>query len=86
MQIISAQGRTLTIDLLNREESNRGNHPRNRGKITVQAEESVSSKTTVEMILSCTDLEYKDLFSRSVRTTGFEFLPLFLSFPFLVSY
>ncbi|GMN60468.1 hypothetical protein TIFTF001_029557 [Ficus carica] len=64
-EIISAQGRTLTIDLLNREESNRGNHPRNCGKIAVHAEESISSKTTVEMILSCTDLEYKDLFSRS---------------------
>ncbi|EXC05169.1 Protein BONZAI 2 [Morus notabilis] len=63
--IMIRQDRSLTIDLLHREESNRGNHSRNCGKITVHAEESASSKTTIEMILSCSDLEYKDLFSRS---------------------
>ncbi|EXC05167.1 Protein BONZAI 1 [Morus notabilis] len=64
-EIMIRQDRSLTIDLLHREESNRGNHSRNCGKITVHAEESASSKTTIEMILSCSDLEYKDLFSRS---------------------
>lgn len=78
MQIMIRQDRSLTIDLLHREESNSGNHSRNYGKITVHAEESASSKTTIEMILSCSDLEYKDLFSRSVGTTGF--LRLTLSF------
>ncbi|KAM6583971.1 hypothetical protein CsatB_010973 [Cannabis sativa] len=64
-QIMIKQDRSLTIDLMHREESTRETRPRHCGKITVRAEESVSSKTTVEMILSCIDLEYKDLFSRS---------------------
>ncbi|CAJ1937599.1 unnamed protein product [Sphenostylis stenocarpa] len=38
---------------------------RNCGKLLVHAEECVSSKTTVEMTLRCSDLEYRDLFSKS---------------------
>lgn len=82
MQIMTTRERPLAIDLLHREDSTRANHPQNRGKILVHAEESVSSKTTIEMILSCSDLEYKDLFSRSVGPTGFLLISLCLFLPF----
>ncbi|PON97476.1 Protein BONZAI [Trema orientale] len=64
-EIMTKKDRSLTIDLLHREDSTRATRPQNCGKITVHAEESISSKTTIEMTLSCIDLEYKDLFSRS---------------------
>ncbi|KAL5564788.1 hypothetical protein UlMin_027952 [Ulmus minor] len=59
-QIMTRKDRSLTLDL-----SYRGTNPRNGGKITVHAEECISSKTTIEMILRCSDLEQKDLFSKS---------------------
>ncbi|XP_023902123.1 protein BONZAI 1 [Quercus suber] len=64
-EIVTKSNRSLTLDLVHREESTRSTRPRNLGKLTVHAEESVSSKTTTEMILRCSDLEYKDLFSKS---------------------
>lgn len=76
VQIVTKSNRSLTSDLVHREESTRSTHPRNLGKLTVHAEESVSSKTTTEMILRCSDLEYKDLFSKSVWAA--KFLILFL--------
>lgn len=39
--------------------------PKNLGGITVLAEETVTSRTAVEMTLQCTNLENKDLFSKS---------------------
>lgn len=66
MQVVTKSNRSLTLDLVHREESNRSNRMRNHGKLTVHAEECISSKTTTEMILRCSDLEYKDLFSKSV--------------------
>ena len=81
MQIMTRRDRTLTIDLLNREGSARATRPQNSGNISIHAEESISSKTTVEMILSCPDLEYKDLFSRSVGPNGFFFI-FSVYFPF----
>ncbi|KAF3969799.1 hypothetical protein ACB098_04G168600 [Castanea mollissima] len=64
-EIVTKSNRSLTLDLVHREESTRSTRPRNIGKLTVRAEESLSSKTTTEMILRCSDLEYKDLFSKS---------------------
>ncbi|XP_015888545.1 protein BONZAI 1 isoform X1 [Ziziphus jujuba] len=64
-QIMTRSDRTLSLDLEQREGSSRSNRPRKHGKIIVHAEECISSKTTTEMILRCSDLEYKDLFSRS---------------------
>ncbi|XP_047940631.1 protein BONZAI 1-like isoform X3 [Salvia hispanica] len=56
--------RTITVDLA-REEVSAPGHTRKCGQLTVYAEESVASKTTVELILRCSDLESKDLFSKS---------------------
>lgn len=64
-EVVTKSNRSLTLDLVHREESNRSNRMRNHGKLTVHAEECISSKTTTEMILRCSDLEYKDLFSKS---------------------
>ncbi|XP_028765247.1 protein BONZAI 1 isoform X2 [Neltuma alba] len=62
-QIITKPGRSLTLDLL--EDSSRLNCFQNCGKLIVNAEECVSSKTTIEMIFRCSDLEYRNLFSKS---------------------
>ncbi|KAK9926529.1 hypothetical protein M0R45_023755 [Rubus argutus] len=64
-QIVAKSDRLLTLDLVYREDSSRSNRHQNLGKLIVHAEESVSSKTTIEMSLRCLDLEYKDLFSKS---------------------
>ncbi|XP_061372312.1 protein BONZAI 1-like isoform X2 [Gastrolobium bilobum] len=63
-EIITKPGRSLTLDL-HKEDSIRSTHSQNCGKLLVHAEECVSSKTTIEMILRCSDLEHRDLFSKS---------------------
>ncbi|KAJ1404981.1 von Willebrand factor, type A [Sesbania bispinosa] len=63
-EIITKPDRSLTLDL-HREDTIRSSHSQNCGKLLVHAEECVNSKTTVEMILRCSDLEYRDLFSKS---------------------
>ncbi|KAG5523157.1 hypothetical protein RHGRI_035094 [Rhododendron griersonianum] len=64
-QIVTKSDRLLTLDLVRKDESAGSNHPRNLGALTVYAEETVSSKTVTELILRCSDLESRDLFSRS---------------------
>ncbi|KAK9278515.1 hypothetical protein L1049_028082 [Liquidambar formosana] len=64
-QIITKSDKSLTLDLVSREESSSSTHHRNLGELTIRAEESISSKTITEIIFRCSDLEYKDLFSRS---------------------
>ncbi|KAK2662231.1 hypothetical protein Ddye_000805 [Dipteronia dyeriana] len=64
-EIVTKSNRSLTLDLVRREESIPSTHPQYRGKFTVHAEECINSKTTTEMTLRCSDLEYKDLFSRN---------------------
>lgn len=64
-EIVPKSNRSLTLDLLRREESAGSTSQKNFGQLTVRAEECISSKTTTELILRCVDLEYKDLFSRS---------------------
>ncbi|XVF08595.1 hypothetical protein REPUB_Repub07fG0016600 [Reevesia pubescens] len=64
-EIVTRPNRSLTLDLVRREESVTSTHSQHRGKLTVHAEECFSSKTTAEMTLRCLDLESKDLFSKS---------------------
>ncbi|KAF6169699.1 hypothetical protein GIB67_004091 [Kingdonia uniflora] len=61
-EIITKPTRSLTLTLIRRDDSN---SPQHLGNITVSAEECVGSKCMMEMILRCSDLEYKDPFSRS---------------------
>ncbi|XWS37033.1 hypothetical protein CRYUN_Cryun19dG0009000 [Craigia yunnanensis] len=64
-EIVTKPNRSLTLDLVLREESVSSTHSQDHGKLTVHAEECFSSKTTAEMTLRCLDLESKDLFSKS---------------------
>ncbi|XP_058195699.1 protein BONZAI 1-like isoform X2 [Rhododendron vialii] len=64
-QIVTKSDRLLTLDLVRKDESAGSNHLRNLGALTVYAEETASSKTITELILRCSDLESRDLFSRS---------------------
>lgn len=64
-EIVTKTYKSLTLDLVHEDESNGSNHPRNFGTLTVHAEESVISKTRTELIFRCSDLESKDLFSKS---------------------
>lgn len=66
MQIVIRSNKLFTLDLAQHEDGLKAAHPRVLGKLTIHAEESVSSKTTTEMTLRCSDLENKDLFSKSV--------------------
>ncbi|XP_006341332.1 protein BONZAI 3 isoform X1 [Solanum tuberosum] len=60
-EMVTKHNRSLTLDL-----HNRNDHVlKNLGKLTVLAEETVTSRTAVEMTLQCTNLENKDLFSKS---------------------
>ncbi|XP_019169820.1 PREDICTED: protein BONZAI 1-like isoform X2 [Ipomoea nil] len=63
LKIVTKSNRCLTLDLLHR--SSGPTHSQKLGKLTVCAEESVASKTTIEFIFRCSDLESKDLFSKS---------------------
>lgn len=80
MQILTKSNRSLTLDLLQKEDSTVSSHSP-CGQLVVHAEECFSSKTTTEMILRCSDLEHKDLFSRIVWVA--KFLSLSLSGAFL---
>ncbi|KAG8638585.1 hypothetical protein MANES_14G044800v8 [Manihot esculenta] len=62
-EILTRPNRSLTLDLVQKEDSTLSSHLRH-GQLVVHAEECISSKTTTEMILRCSDLEHKDLFSR----------------------
>ncbi|KAK6153867.1 hypothetical protein DH2020_013506 [Rehmannia glutinosa] len=76
-ELVTKLNRTLTLDLAH-EEGSIPAHIRKSGQLTIYAEESVASKTTAELMLRCSDLEAKDLFSKSVRV-----LPLDLLFSIL---
>ncbi|XVE56494.1 hypothetical protein DITRI_Ditri04bG0014800 [Diplodiscus trichospermus] len=64
-EIVTKPNRSLTLDLLRKEESVTSSHSQHCGKLTVHAEECFSSKTTAEITFKCLDLESKDLFSKS---------------------
>ncbi|KAL7114391.1 hypothetical protein ACP275_04G118600 [Erythranthe tilingii] len=63
-EIVMKTNRTVTLDLTY-EEFSVPAHSRKCGQLTVHGEESFASKTSVELILRCSDLEGKDLFSKS---------------------
>ena len=60
---MTKQSRRLTLRLQNK--SGNGGL-RNLGAITVHAEETVASRSVVEMVLRCSRLDNKDVFSKSV--------------------
>ena len=62
-QIVTRHDRTLTIQLQNR---NGHGILRKLGALTVHAEETIASRTAVEITLRCYQLANKDLFSLSV--------------------
>ncbi|KMS95665.1 hypothetical protein BVRB_006000 [Beta vulgaris subsp. vulgaris] len=64
-EIVTRSNRLLTLDLAQHEDSMKAAHPKSYGKLTIHAEESINSKITTEMILRCSELENKDLFSKS---------------------
>ncbi|KAM0936008.1 putative C2 domain, von Willebrand factor, type A, copine, C2 domain superfamily [Dioscorea sansibarensis] len=63
-QIVTKSTRSLTLNLERREHKGPPDS-RNLGQLTVLAEEYTGSKITAEMIFRCSDLENKDLFSKS---------------------
>jgi len=64
-QIMTRQNRTLTLTLTG---NVRAGVNRNLGTLSIQAEETVASKTVAEINFRCVNLDNKDLFSKSVRT------------------
>jgi len=54
------------LDLVPHEGINKAAHSSSYGKLTVHAEESIHSRTAVEIKFRCSELENKDLFSKSV--------------------
>ncbi|KAH9615771.1 hypothetical protein KSS87_012346, partial [Heliosperma pusillum] len=63
--VVTKSNRLLTLDLMEQDEVTRTPRPRNFGKLTVHAEESINSKTFIEIIFRCSELENEDLFSKS---------------------
>ncbi|KAH9617556.1 hypothetical protein KSS87_013852 [Heliosperma pusillum] len=64
-EVVTKSNRLVTLDLVQHDEVMRTPHPRSCGKLTVHAEESMNSKTAIKMKLRCSELENKDLFSKS---------------------
>ncbi|KAL7191613.1 hypothetical protein ACSBR2_023651 [Camellia fascicularis] len=64
-EIVTKSNRSVTLDLVSKNVSVGSNRPRNLGALTVHAEELVDSKTTTELILRCSDLESRNMFSKS---------------------
>jgi len=60
---VTKRSRRLTLRL---QEKNGNGGSRNLGAITVHAEETVASRSAVEMVLRCSRLDNKDVFSKSV--------------------
>lgn len=62
---MTKHSKSLTLNLRERNE-HRG--MKNLGTFTVNAEETMASRTVVELVFRCSDLDNKDLFSKSVCT------------------
>ncbi|KAG5044339.1 hypothetical protein JHK87_008254 [Glycine soja] len=62
-EIATKPSKSLWLRLQNK--SGHGGLIRNLGEITVHAEETVASKSAVEMVLRCSHLDNKDVFSKS---------------------
>lgn len=64
LQVVTTPTRSLTLNL-DRKENNE-THLRKLGKLNVCVNESLGSKTIMEIVFRCSELENKDLFSKSV--------------------
>lgn len=62
--IVTKPNRCMTLDLSHKDQSSVSVHSKELGKLTVCAEECIISKTTIESIFRCTDLESKESFSK----------------------
>ncbi|KAK1568691.1 hypothetical protein Q3G72_027581 [Acer saccharum] len=60
-EIVTKSNRSLTLDLVCREESIPSTHPQHRGKLIVHAEECINSKTATEMTLRKVQKSLADL-------------------------
>ncbi|XP_022149950.1 protein BONZAI 3 [Momordica charantia] len=60
-EILTRQSRSLTLRL----QDGRGGPRNNLGSLTVRAEETVASKSVIDLALRCSQLNNKDLFSKS---------------------
>ena len=60
-QILTKQSRSLTLCL---KDGHGGST--NLGSLTVRAEETVASRSVIELVLRCSHLDNKDVFSKSV--------------------
>lgn len=60
--IVTKHSRSITLSL---QERNGYRVVKNLGTITVHAEETMASRTVVELVLRCSDIDNKDLFSKS---------------------
>lgn len=65
MQIVTKSTRTIPLELKRKEGFAAQSQPRH-GKLIVHAEECLASKITTEIVFRCSNLESKDLFSKSV--------------------
>jgi hypothetical protein len=61
---VTKQNRSLSLKL---QSKNGINAQKNLGTITIRAEETVASRSVVEIIFRCSHLDNKDKFSKSVR-------------------
>ncbi|XP_076898136.1 protein BONZAI 1-like isoform X1 [Bidens hawaiensis] len=64
-EIVTKRDRTVAIDLVGKVGSTSSTHLRKLGQLKVHAEECAVSKTTAELVFRCTDLENKEIFSKS---------------------
>lgn len=64
MQIVTKKNRSLTLNL---QDQSSAVGRKDLGNITIIAEETVSSRSVIEMILRGFNLKNKDVFSKSVR-------------------
>ncbi|RWR94707.1 protein BONZAI 3 [Cinnamomum micranthum f. kanehirae] len=61
-EIVTKHSKSLTLNLRERNE-HRG--MKNLGTFTIKSEETMASRTVVELVFRCSDLDNKDLFSKS---------------------
>lgn len=64
LQIVTKQSQSLTLKLY----KDRGHGVKSAGSLTVHAEETALSKTSVELVFRCSNLDNKEIFSKSVWT------------------
>ncbi|XP_062084619.1 protein BONZAI 3-like [Humulus lupulus] len=63
-EIVTKQNKSLTVNLHNKN-GHRSSTSRNLGTLTIHAEETIASKSVVDIVFRCSNLDNKDLFSKS---------------------